>query len=344
MFARRFVERTWAVEGCGGGGKYLSQRLIAGGERVLDVATRRSALVRVYAGGNGRKNDDTDALAIALVGLRTPGLPEVRPDDRAVTLRLLAHRRTELVSARTQAACRLQRDLLILLPGGTKPGLTAARAKALLASVRPRDEVGKTRKAIATDILADLVRLDAKIKTVTGQIKELVMVTGTSLTGIYGVGAVSAAALIGEVLNVARFPTADHFASYNGTAPTEWGSGGGTGPFILNRRGNRRVNHTLHMVAVTQIRHDTPGRAYYERKVAAGKTKKEALRCLKRRISDTVYHQLVADQTAKVGGPGGQMGATNKISAAGPTPTTDSSIKPQPGPQPQATPASVLAS
>jgi transposase len=88
-FAHRFPKRTWAVEGCGGGGKYLSQRLIAGGERVLDVATRRSALVRVYAGGNGRKNDDTDALAIALVGLRTPGLPEVRSDDRAVTLRLL---------------------------------------------------------------------------------------------------------------------------------------------------------------------------------------------------------------------------------------------------------------
>jgi transposase len=239
----------------------------------------------------------------------------------------------------------LQRDLLILLPGGTKPGLTATRAKALLASIRPRDEVGKTRKAIAVDILADLIRLDMKIKTVTTQIKELVTATGTSLTSIYGVGAVSAAALIGEVLNVARFPTADHFASYNGTAPTEWGSGGGTGPFILNRRGNRRVNHTLHMVAVTQIRYDTPGRTYYDRKLAAGKTKKEALRCLKRRLSDTVYHQLVADQTAQqVRGPGGHMGATNKISAAGPTPTTNSSIKPQPGPRPQATPATIRAS
>ena len=119
-FARRFGDRTWAIEGCNGVGKHLSQRLVASHERVVDVSTRRSSLVRVFAGGNGRKNDDTDALSIALVGLRSDDLPVVRPDDRATTLRLLAHRRAELVSTRTQAACRLQRELQILLPGGTK--------------------------------------------------------------------------------------------------------------------------------------------------------------------------------------------------------------------------------
>jgi transposase len=99
-FARRFRARTWAVEGCNGVGKPLAQRLVAAGERVLDVPTRCTALVRVFAGGNGRKSDDTDALSIALVGLRTPGLVEVVPDERAATLRLLAHRREELVAPR----------------------------------------------------------------------------------------------------------------------------------------------------------------------------------------------------------------------------------------------------
>ncbi len=345
VFARRFKTRTWAIEGCNGVGKPLSQRLVASGERVLDVPTRRTALVRVFAGGNGRKSDDTDALSIALVGLHAPRLAEVVPDERAATLRLLAHRRAELVSTRTQIVCRLQRELLILLPGGTKRGLTAARTKTLLASVRPRDEVGRMRKSIAVDMHTELVAVDKKIKAVGAQIKELVAATETSVTEIYGVGAITAALILGEVLDVSRFVDEAHFASYNGTAPIEWGSGGGQGPFILNLGGNRRLNHALHMAAVTQIRNDTPGRAYYRRKLAEGKTKKEALRCLKRKISAAVYRHLANDKTkAEQRGPGGHMGATTKISAANPTPTVDSSIKPQPGPRPHATPAAAKAS
>jgi transposase len=91
-FSRQWRPRTWAIEGCNGVGKHLAQRLVAEHETVLDVSTRRSALVRVYAGGNGRKTDDTDAHSIAMVGLQTPDLPVVRPDDRTVTLRLLANR------------------------------------------------------------------------------------------------------------------------------------------------------------------------------------------------------------------------------------------------------------
>ncbi|MBV8162415.1 MAG: transposase, partial [Acidimicrobiia bacterium] len=113
-FARRWRSRVWAVEGCNGTGKHLAQRLVAGRETVLDVSTRRAALVRVFAGGNGRKTDETDAESIALVGLRTPDLVEVRPDDRTVSLRLLSNRRCELVSLRTQAVCRIHRDLAVL--------------------------------------------------------------------------------------------------------------------------------------------------------------------------------------------------------------------------------------
>ena len=113
----------------------------------------------------------------------------------------------------------------------------------------------------------------------------------------------------------------------------------------MNMGGNRRINHAIHMVAVTQVRNDTPGRGYYRRKLAEGKTKKEALRCLKRKISAAVYRHLV-DDAAAAGqrGPGGQMGATTKISAADPAPTVDTSIKPQPGPRPKATPAAARAS
>ncbi|HUR17653.1 MAG TPA: transposase [Acidimicrobiales bacterium] len=136
-FSRQWRPRTWAVEGCNGVGKHLAQRLVAEGERVVDVSTRRAALVRVYAGGNGRKNDDTDAHSIALVALHAPDLAEVRPDDRTVAMRLLANRRHELVGLRTQAVCRIHRDLVNLVPGGAPRALTAAKAKQLLAKVRP---------------------------------------------------------------------------------------------------------------------------------------------------------------------------------------------------------------
>ena len=100
--------------------------------------------------------------------------------------------------------------------------------------------------------------------------------------------------IIGHTAEVTRFPSAGHYARYNATAPLEASSG----PRVrhrLNPRGNRQLNHALHVAAITQISHDTPGRVYFDRKIAEGKTRKEALRALKRRISDAVYRQLVAD-------------------------------------------------
>lgn len=144
---RQWRERTWAIEGCNGVGKHLSQRLLAAGERVVDVSTRRAALVRVYLEGNGRKNDDTDAYSIAMVALHTPDLPEVTVDSRAQALRLVSQRRKERVGLRTQCVCRIHRDLVALLPGGAPRKLTVTKAKELLATVRPRDEVGKLRPA-----------------------------------------------------------------------------------------------------------------------------------------------------------------------------------------------------
>lgn len=159
--------------------------------------------------------------------------------------------------------------------------------------------------------------------------------TQTSVVEVRGVGPVVAAIVLGEVRDVSRFPTKHHFASYNGSAPTTWGSAGDARPCV-NLRGNRRLNHALHIAAIVQLRFDCEGRRYYLRKIADGKTPKEARRCLKRRISDAIYDQHITD-AAQAGerGPGGQMGATTKISAADPAPTVGTSIKPQPGPRAQ---------
>jgi transposase len=128
-----------------------------------------------------------------------------------------------------------------------------------------------------------------------------------------------------------------HFASYNGTVPTDSGSGGPPTPRV-NTKGNRKLNHAIHIVAITQMRNSgSDGQRYYLRKLAETKTDKEALRALKRKISDAIYRQLVADAEA-VGGPGGHVGTTPKTSVTGPTPTAGSSVKPQPGPRPKTTP------
>ncbi len=330
-FGRRWKDRTWAIEGCNGVGKHLSQRLFSTGERVVDVSTRRAALVRVFAGGNGRKNDDTDAHAIAMVAVHTPELPEVGADDRSVALRLVSHRRKELVGMRTQAVCRIHRDLQVLLHGGAARKLSATKAKEMLATVRPRDEVGKLRRRFVADQIRDLERIDRQIAKLDVELAQMVDDTPTTLCDLYGVGTVTTALVLGEVGDVARFRDRNHFASYNGTAPCDRGSAGNPRPSV-NPHGNRRLNHAVHVVAVTQVRNDTPARALYARKISEGKTKKEALRVVKRRVSDAIYRQLVNDAAKTEAGPGGQTGTTLQSSVTGSTPTASSSDQPQPGP------------
>ncbi len=254
-----------------------------------------------------------------------------------MTLRLLSNRRSELVGLRTQAVCRIHRDLVVLLPGGASRSLTAATAKEILARIRPRDEVGRLRRKLLADQIADLVSIDRRLDEVNRQLKEAVAAAPTTLTRLFGVGPVTTARVIGEVGDVARFRSRHHFASYNGTAPTDSSSGGPCPPRV-NTKGNRKLNHAIHIVAVTQVRSSTSaGHAYFRRKLAEGKTDKEAMRALKRRISDAIYRQLVEDAAAERG-PGGQVGTTPKSSVTDPTPMAGSSVRPQPGPRRNATP------
>ena len=210
-------------------------------------------------------------------------------------LRLLADRDHQITAQRTRTICRLHAMLCLLIEGGTGRSLTVARAEKLLASVHIDGPITLERIATGTSTARRDrcprrgTRRGAANATVTA-----IEASTTTVTEIHGIGPLTAAIIIGRVGDVRRFPTAGHFARHNGTAPIE-ASSGPTKRHRLNPRGDRQLNHAIHMAAVTQVGHDTPGRAYYLRKQAEGKTRKEALRALKRRISDAVYQRLVAD-------------------------------------------------
>jgi transposase len=331
---RRYPQRLWAVEGCNGIGRHVAQRLVADGETVVDVPAKLSARARVFATGQGRKTDPVDAHSVAVAALRTTGLRPVTVDDATVALRLMVDRRDWLGRARTDTVNRLHALLLDLVPGGAKKHLTAPQARAILATVRSRDVVGRTRRQLASELITELAVIDKKIKQVNAALTELIAATGSKLQQLTGIGPSVAARLLGDIGDISRFASRNHFASWNGTAPLD-ASSGDQHRHRLSRAGNRRINRALHIMAVVQLRHDTEGRAYFRRKLAAGKTPMEAMRCLKRRLSDVVYRQMVSD--AKVS-PGGHSRATLTSSAVDPTPTVDSSDKPQPGLSDETTP------
>ncbi len=226
-----------------------------------------------------------------------------------------------------------------LVPGGISKEITAGKAAHVLEAIEPSGAVALARCELAAEFLDDLRRIDAQMRDTKKKLALAVRASGTTLTGIFGVGPVIAATMIGYVADVSRFPSRDHFAAYNGTAPIEVSSGNRK-IYRLSRRGNRRLNHAIHMAAVTQIRHrHSDGRAYYDRKLAEGKTPKEALRCLKRRVSDAIYARLQADarRAAAAPGPGareGNRGTTLSPARPAHTPETGSSAKPLPSPPP----------
>ena len=182
--------------------------------------------------------------------------------------------------------CQLHQLLLELIPGGAKRDLSAAQARKLLAGVRPRDVVGKTRKRHAMELVVDLERVYQRKKAANKELVELIKTTGTGLLDLHGIGPSGAARLLVEVGDITRFPDRGHFASWTGTAPIDASSGDRV-RHRLSRGGNRQVNMVLHIMATVQLRNPTEGRAYYDRKIAAGKSSNEAMRCLKRRLSDS---------------------------------------------------------
>ncbi len=258
-----------------------------------------AARVRLLGSSKATKNDSNDALSTAIAGLAS--LWAAQPsdgDDHTTVLRLLVGRYDDLVAARTQAACRLHAVLRELVAGGAPRRLSADRATKLLRRVRPDEAVGSNANVSRLDLLGDVRRLDrdlSRSRRASGRGRRR---RRRRCSRLHGVGPIVAGLILAHVGDPARFATPARFAAYNGTAPIE-ASSGPRKRHRLNPRGNRKLNHAMHLIAVTQIAHDTPGRVYYDRKLAEGKTKKEALRALKRRISDAVWRQLQVDLTTR---------------------------------------------
>ena len=294
-WAEPFPARSWAIESASGLGYLLSQQLVDAGEAVVDVPATLASRVRVLASGRSDKNDPNDALSVAVAALRAPALRPVAAADHGEVLRLLAKRNFDLGSQRTRLVCRLHAVLAALVPGGITRKLNASDAAAVLAELAVATPAAQMRHDLAVELIDDLRRVDGQLKDSLKRIRVAVEASNTSLTELFGIGPIIACTLIGCTGDIGRFATRDRYAAYNGTATVERSSGGRV-VHRVSQRGNRRLNHALHLAAVTQIRHPhSDGRVYFDRKVAEGKTKKEALRALKRQISNAVYRQLILD-------------------------------------------------
>jgi transposase len=253
--------------GAGGLGRLLAQQLVAAGEQVLDIQPKLASRVRLLQAGDTNKNDPNDALPVAVAALRSRTWRQVTADDYPAVLKVWSKRHRDLARARNQVACRLHAVLCDLVPGGHPKEISAAQAAKILAQAAPSGAVALARAELAAEFLADLRHLDAQLHETRKKLDAAIRASRTTLTQVFGVGPVVAGTIVGDVGDVARFPGRDHFA-YNGTAPVEVSSGNRK-IHRLSLRGNRRINHAIHMAAITQLRHQhSEGRAYYDKKVA----------------------------------------------------------------------------
>jgi transposase len=294
-WADGYTARTWAVEAVGGMGYLLSQQLVAVGETVLDVPATLASRVRVLGTGQSTKSEPNDARSVAVAALHAPSLAVVRPADHVTVCRLLAKHHTDVARWRTKLCCRLHALVGELVPGGIDKEVVVTQARSRLDDIVCGDVAAVERHRQAVELVDEIEHLDVVLKDSRARITTAVVASGTTLMEIFGVGPIVACMLIGYSGDPTRFTTASRYAAYTGTAPIEFSSGGRI-THRLSRRGNRRLNHALHCAAITQIRHrHSPGRSYYDRRLAQGKTPREAIRALKRRLSDVVWRHLVAD-------------------------------------------------
>jgi transposase len=303
-------------------GRLLAQQLLAAGERVLDVQPKLAARVRLLSTGQVNKNDPNDARSVAVAAMRSPDVRAAAVEDHASVMKVWVRRHRDLSRTRNRIVCRLHAILCDLVAGGFPKQISAIQAAEVLEHIVAVDAVGQARLELAHELLEDLRRVDEQRRAAKRRLTKIVAASGTTVCEVYGAGPVVTATVIGDVGQIGRFPTRDHFAAYNGTAPIEASSGNRT-IHRLSRRGNRHLNHAIHMAAVSQIsHHGTAGRDYYRRKIDEGMTPKSALRALKRKVSDALYARMVADaqrttRQPDLGGPGGQTGNDSASSATG---------------------------
>ena len=293
-WAAAFPDRVWAIESARGLGYLLAQQLVAAGESVVDVPAVLSTRARLLGSGRAQKNDPNDARSVAIAALRNRGLTRVRLDDHAQVLRLLAKRHRDLAQSRAETASRLHALLMEPQPGGMAKRMNVTRANAILDAISIDTAIVEHRVGVARELVADLVHIETQMKASKARLRRAVAAASTSLTDIRGIGVFTAAMIIGHVGDVARFKSAAHFASYNGTAPIE-ASSGERRRHRLYPRGNRQLNYAIHVAVITQLRYPCEERGYHDRERAEGKSAKEVIRALKRQISNVIFRALVAD-------------------------------------------------
>lgn len=287
-------EIMWAIEDC----RHLSARLeldlLAAGELVVRVPPKLMAEQRRIARTRG-KSDPIDALAVARAAVREPDLPRATHDEASRELKLLVDRREDLVGERTRMMNRLRWHLHRIAPGDP----TADPAPKALRIAETRRQLaqwlaGRTGidARLARDILADIDRITPVINDLEREIAALVRVQAPDLVALPGCAELTAAKIVGETAGITRFAHEAKYAMHAGVAPIPVWSGRTKGRVRMNKSGNRQLNAALHRIAVTQIRLDGLGRAYYQKRIAAGDTTTEALRALKRRLARVVFNTL----------------------------------------------------
>jgi transposase len=283
---------TIGVEGSSSYGAPVARHLVAAGHNVREVPPHLSRRERGRTRRAG-KSDPGDALAIARVTAREPDLPPVRLEDRSTELGLLADARDDLVQAQTRARNRLHAHLVVLLPGYGRTASQLVSARQLGSIERALVGVPGVRADLARGLLGEVRELGRRAAELQGTMAGLV--AGHPLLGLPGVGPLTAARLIAETGDVGRFRSVGAFAMLAGVAPIP-ASSGEVHRMRLNRGGNRRLNRALYTIALAQAWHHEPARAYIARKRAAGKSWKEAMRCLKHRVARPVFRLLQVGQ------------------------------------------------
>jgi transposase len=294
-WSAQFDKVTFALEDCRHLTRRLEADLLAAGCRVVRVPTKLMAGARRAAREPG-KSDPIDAEAVALAALRHPDLPVAELDGPAREVKLLSDHRHDLVVQRTRIASQIRWYLHELDPDLEVPSRGFRRHCVVAELAVELDRFDGLVARLTRNLLARCDELNHQINALEAELRGLVRAIAPTLLAIPGCGVLTAAVIIGETAGVHRFRDNDAYARFTGTAPVPVWSGASAGKVRLNRGGNRAVNCALHMIAVTQARGIGPGEAYLAKQQARGKDKTAALRLLRRRLSDTVFTALRADQ------------------------------------------------